>query len=166
MRGAAGYPAAALAVAMSDTRTDTHTDDLPPTRFDAVLEVVIGALVIALVAWTGFSSWRLYTAALLPQARTVPTATPTPAKDPEEIRQEARRFRQVSDHVGAGIAFRQAGRADLAQQEFLAALAIDPANFEARQNLSEMGIEPPAAVATTTPPVPIATVIPTVTPRP
>src|SRR5437867_10411573 len=100
--------------------------DSPPTRFDALVEAVIGALVIALIAWVGLSSWRFYTTSLLPQARVVPTVTPTPVKDPAQIRQEARRFREASDHVGAGIAFRQAGRADLAQQEFLAALALDP----------------------------------------
>ena len=121
--------------------------------------------MIALVAWTGWSSWRFYTTSLLPQARVVPTVTPTPAKDPAQIRQEARRFREASDHVGAGIAFRQAGRADLAQQELMAALALDPGNYEARQNLAEMGIEPPLAVATSTPPAPTASVILTITPR-
>lgn len=144
----------------------SRIDDPPPTRLDAVLEAVIGGLVIALVAWTGLSGWRFYDTYLLPQARVVPTVTPTPAQDPELIREEARRFRQVNDHVGAGIAFRQAGRADLAQQEFLAALALDPANFEARQNLQEMGIQPPPAAVTSTPPAPTVTVIPTVTPRP
>ena len=143
----------------------TDAGDPPPTRFDAVVEAAIGALVIALLAWTGLSGWRFYTTYVLPEARVVPTATATPVKDPEEIRQEARRFRLASDHVGAGIAFRRANRPDLAQQEFLAALAVDPANVEARQNLAEMGIAPPAAVATGTPPTPTPSAIPSVSPR-
>jgi Flp pilus assembly protein TadD len=67
--------------------------------------------------------------------------------------------------VGAGIAFRQANRPDLAQQEFLAALAVDPANAEARQNLAEMGITPPAAAVTSTSPAPTPSPIAPVAPR-
>ena len=130
------------------------------------LELVFGALVVAVIAWLAFSGWRFYVDYVLPEARVVPTITPTPGPNMEALRQEARRLRQVIDYVGEGIAFRQARRPDLAEIDFRNALALDPGNLEARQNLREMGIEPPPAAVLNTPVPPTPTIFPTVTPRP
>jgi hypothetical protein len=118
--------------------------------------------LLSLVGWSGAAGWRTYDTDLRPAARSVPTATPTPVVDPEVAREQGRRQRQVQDHVGAGIALRNVNpRA--AAEEFMRALALDPGNFEARQSLREMGIEPPPGPgATPTPPRP--TPLPTVTP--
>ena len=110
----------------------------------------------------GVRAARAYDLYVRPAARTVPTATPTAVVDPQVAREAARRQRQASDHVGAGIAMRGTN-ARAAIDEFLTALSIDPGNFEARQNLQEMGVTPPGSPATPTPPRP--TPIPTVTPR-
>jgi hypothetical protein len=132
---------------------------------DTATEVAIGLILVALIGSLIVAGWRFYDTYVLPQARVIPTATSTPVPDPEAVKAQARRIRVINDHVGAGIAFRQANRRDLATQEFLEALALDPANFEARQNLSEMGIEPPVATAMDTPVPPTPTVVPTATPR-
>jgi hypothetical protein len=135
------------------------------TRTDTLLEVTTGLAVVSLAVWLAISGWQFYNSYLLPAARVVPTVTPTPVVDPEVVKQEARRLRLVLDHVGAGISLRHASQRDAAVREFLAALALDPANYEARQNLIEMGIEPPPAAVVNTPVPPTPTVLPTITPR-
>ena len=125
-----------------------------------------GLVALCFAAWLGLSGWRFYNRALLPEARTVPTATSTPPPDLEALKREGQRIRQVQDYVGAGIAYRQANRRDLAIEQFTAALALDPANFEAHQNLREMGVDVPSTVPINTPIGPTPTVFPTVTPRP
>ena len=121
------------------------------------------AALLAGLAWLGVNGWQTYRAYLLPAARVVPTLTPTPYVDAAAAREEGRRLRQVLDHVGAGIALRSTSpRA--AAEEFMQALALDPSNFAARQNLIEMGIQPPAAPAMT-PTAPRPAPLPTVTPR-
>jgi hypothetical protein len=109
----------------------------------------------------GTRAARAYDTYLRPAARSVPTVTPTPELDPVVARESARRQRLASDHVGAGIALRGTNpRAAI--EEFMTALSVDPGNFEARQNLTEMGVTLPPAAATPTPPRP--TPPPTVTP--
>ena len=138
---------------------------VPLTR-TALVEHVIAFFLVALVATAGLVGWRYYDAVLLPRAKFVPTVTPTPFVDPVLAREQGRRQRLVADHNGAGHAFRASGRADLASKEYLAALAVDPDNFEARQGLREMGITPPPSVREQTPTPPAATPRPTVTVRP
>ena len=136
------------------------------SRVDAWAEVAVGLAVIGLALSAGGWGWRFYDTQLRPYARVVPTFTPTPYVDPETAKEQGRRIRLVLDHVGAGNGFRAANRPDLAAREYLAALAVDPDNFEARQNLREMGIQPPASAGERTPtPVP-PTPRPTVTVRP
>lgn len=132
-------------------------------RQQRLLESATGVLLALLVGWLGLSGWRFYTTYLLPEARAVPLATPTPVPDPVAAREQARRMRLVLDHLGAGIAFKQANRRDQAVEEFRTVLGLDPQNREARLNLIEMGVLPPEAVAPA--PGPTPTVVPTVTPR-
>jgi len=137
-----------------------------PGQLDTWAEVVIGLSVIGGLIWGGGWGWRFYDTQLRPYARVVPTFTPTPYLDPESAKELGRRIRLVMDHVGAGNGFRAANRPELAAKEYLEALAVDPDNFEARQNLREMGIQPPASANERTPtPVP-PTPRPTVTVRP
>jgi hypothetical protein len=133
------------------------------TALHTVLELITGVLVAVLVAWLALSGWRFYTVYLLPETRTIPTATPTPVPDPLVAREQARKMREVLDHVGAGIAFRQANQRSQAIEEFTIALSVDPQNADARQNLVEMGALAPGtpAPAATSTPAPI----PSVTPR-
>lgn len=134
-----------------------------PTPRSAIWwEVAFGLSICALLVWGSLEGWRFYDRYLLPEARSVPTATPTVTLDPEEVRVQARLIRQVIDHVGAGIAFKQASRIDLAVKEFYEALALDPSNAEARQNLRELGVEPPPSTA----PPRVATAVPTPSPQP
>src|SRR5688572_21818525 len=128
-------------------------------------DLLIGLPLLLVVIWLGAVGWRFYAASLLPEARAVPTATATPVPDPEGDRQRARVSRQVIDHVGAGIALRQAGQRDAALAELNRAIALDPANYEARQNLREMGIEPPAGTVVNTPIPPSPSPLASVTPR-
>jgi hypothetical protein len=128
-------------------------------------DVLVGLPLLLAVIWLGTWGWRFYGESLLPQARAVPTATPTPVADPEGDRLRARVQRQVTDHVGAGIALRQAGQRDAALAEFNRAITLDPANFEARQNLREMGVEPPPGTIVNTPVPPAPTPLASVTPR-
>jgi hypothetical protein len=135
-------------------------------QVDTWAEVAVGLTVIGLVLSAGGWGWRFYDAQIRPYARAVPTFTPTPSVDPETAKEQGRRIRLVLDHVGAGNGFRAANRPDLAAKEYLEALAVDPDNFEARQNLREMGVQLPASANERTPtPVP-ATPRPTVTVRP
>ena len=129
-------------------------------------EAAVGGVLLAVVGLAGARGWRLYAEAILPEARSVPTATPTPVPDPEADRQRARRLRQVLDHVGAGIALREAGHRDAAIRELDRALALDPGNFEAHQIRREMGLEPPPGTVINTPVPPTPTLVPSVTPRP
>ena len=137
-----------------------------PLRFHSgprVAEAIAAAVLLAGTGFAGVRAARAYDVHVRPAARSVPTATPTPFTDPVVARENARRQRLASDHVGAGIALRRTNpRA--AVDEFMAALAIDPGNFEARQNLVEMGVTPPAGPALTPTPA-RPTAIPTVTPR-
>ena len=111
----------------------------------------------------GVRAARAYDVYVRPAARSVPTATPTPVIDPAVARENARRQRLASDHVGAGIALRGTNpRAAI--EEFLTALSVEPSNSEARQNLREMGVVPPPGPATT-PTAPPPPLLPTVTPR-
>ena len=126
-------------------------------------EGAVAALLLGGGAWLGAAGWRLYGTYLQPLARTVPTSTPTPIVDPAVAREEGRRLRQVLDHIGAGIALRPVNQRG-AIDEFMQALALDPGNFEARQNLLEMGVQPPPGPAIT-PTLPRPTPLPTVTPR-
>jgi hypothetical protein len=128
-----------------------------------VAEAIAAAMVVGGASWAGGIGWRTYETYLLPYARVVPTLTPTPYVDAATAREEGRRLRQVLDHVGAGIALRTINQR-AAAQEFQKALAIDPGNYEARQNLIEMGIQPPPGPAIT-PTLPRPTPLPTVTPR-
>jgi hypothetical protein len=118
-------------------------------------ELIVAGLLVVALAWLGGRGWRFYAVSILPYARAVPTTTATPVPDPEGDRRRARQMRQLLDHVGAGMAIR----------EFENALAIDPANFEARQNLRDMGIEPPAGAVVNTPVPATVAPLPTVTPR-
>lgn len=127
------------------------------------LEAAIGACIVVLIAWLAGAGWRFYTVYLLPEARAIPTATVRPVVSANAAREEAKRFRQVLDHVGAGIAFRQANQRDKAIQEFQTALALDPQNVDARVNLSEIGALP-AGVAVP-PAAPTPSVVASVTPR-
>jgi hypothetical protein len=127
-------------------------------------EWLAATLLVAGCAWVGISGWRKYEVAILPSARLVPTLTPTPYVDPVVAQELGRRMRLVQDHVGAGIALRNANQRQAAIDEFQKALAIDPSNFDAREILRQMGVELPAGpVVTAT--VPRATPLPTVTPR-
>lgn len=126
-------------------------------------EGLAAAALLSGAAWLSASGWRAYNAYLLPLARTVPTPTATPFVDPVAAREEGRRLRQVLDHIGAGIALRPVNQR-AATEEFMQALALDPGNFEARQNLIEMGVQPPPGPAIT-PTLPRPTPLPTVTPR-
>jgi len=128
-----------------------------------VAEGIAAAVLITGIAWGARLGWREYQTRLLPYTRVVPTLTPTPYVDPTAAREEGRRLRLVLDHIGAGIALRPVNpRA--AADEFMQALALDPGNYEARQNLIEMGIQPPPGPAIT-PTLPRPTPLPTVTPR-
>ena len=130
------------------------------------LELAIATLLVTLVAWLGLAGWRFYDEHVLPQARAVPAPTPTPVVDPEVAREQARRMRQVLDHVGAGLTLKQAGRRDLAIREFQQALALDPGNAEARQGLAELGVQPAVAGPANSPVPPTPSPLPTFTPRP
>ena len=130
---------------------------------DLLLEATTGLLVAVLAGWLALAGWRFYTVYLLPEARTIPTATPTAVPDPVAAREQARKMRLVLDHLGAGIALKATNQRQGAIEEFQQALALDPDNTDARQNLVELGALPPSAApppATPTPPV-----LPTVTPR-
>jgi hypothetical protein len=129
-------------------------------------DLLIGPPLLLAVLWLGWSGWRFYAATLMQEARAIPTASATPVPDPEGDRQRARVARQVIDFVGAGIALRQAGQREAALTEFNRAIALDPANYEARQNLREMGIEPPSGTVINTPIPPTPSPLATVTPRP
>jgi hypothetical protein len=126
-------------------------------------ESAVTVLLLGGGAWAGLRGWRWYDTTLRPLARTGPTLTPTPFVDPAVAREEGRRLRQVLDHIGAGIALRPVNQR-AAIEEFMKALALDPGNFEARQNLIEMGVQPPPGPAIT-PTSPRPTPLPTVTPR-
>lgn len=138
----------------------------PSRRRHTWVERAAGVVVLALVAWLGLWSWGVYDSQLRPLARTVPTWTPTAFVDAETAREQGRRLRLITDHVGAGNGYRAAGRPDLAAQEYLQALAIDPDNSDARQNLREMGIQAPPGVRGPTPTPASPTPAPTVTVRP
>ena len=127
-----------------------------------LVEWIVSLALVAGAAAFGVTGWQWYDREIRPTARTVPTVTPTPFIDPVVARDAARRSRQVLDHVGAGIAMRQANpRA--AVEEFMKALALDPGNVDARQSLREMGVDPPpGSVVTAT--VPRPTPFPTFTP--
>ncbi|MDQ3702665.1 MAG: tetratricopeptide repeat protein [Chloroflexota bacterium] len=133
----------------------------PPRRL--ALEGAIGACIVVLIAWLSGASWRFYTVYLLPEARAIPTATVRPVVSADAAREEARRFRQVLDHIGAGIAFRQANQREKAIQEFQTALSLDPQNVDARVNLAEIGALP--AGAAVPPAAAMPSVVPSVTPR-
>ena len=125
-------------------------------------EALAAAVLLGGTGLIGVRAARAYDLYVRPAARSVPTATPTPFIDPAVARENAWRQRLASDHVGAGIALRGTNpRAAI--DEFMTALSVDPANADARQNLQEMGVTPPGAPLTPTPPRPTA--IPTVTPR-
>jgi hypothetical protein len=139
---------------------------MPALRITAGRPFAEALAAVVLLGGTGLAgvrAARAYDTYVRPAARSVPTVTPTPFVDPAVARENARRQRLASDHVGAGIAMRQVNpRAAI--DDFMRALAIDPGNAEARQNLIEMGITPPAGpVPTPTSPPPA--VILTVTPR-
>jgi hypothetical protein len=118
---------------------------MPPLRFPVgrpAAEALAAAILLGGTGLLGVRAARAYDLYLRPAARSVPTATPTPYVDPAVVRENARLQRLASDHVGAGIALRQINpRAAI--DEFRQALAIDPSNADARQNLAEMGIAPP-----------------------
>jgi hypothetical protein len=132
-------------------------------RTALLLEASTGVLVAVLAGWLALSGWRFYTVYLLPEARTIPTATATAVPDPVAAREQARKMRLVLDHVGAGIALKATNQRQGAIEEFQQALALDPDNVDARQNLVELGALPASAA----PPAPTPTppVLPTVTPR-
>jgi hypothetical protein len=133
--------------------------------FSRVLpEATVSAILVAACALLAVFGWRTYEASIMPAARFVPTVTPTPLVDLDQAREAAKKQRQVIDYVGAGIAFKQNGDVRAAADEFRRALALDPGNVDARANLREMGIEPPAGVAFT-PTATRPTPVPTVTPR-
>ncbi|MGI8424936.1 MAG: tetratricopeptide repeat protein [Chloroflexota bacterium] len=115
---------------------------LLPSVNRPLAEALAAAVLLAVIGVAGARAARAYDLFVRPLARSVPTATPTPVVDPQVIRENARRLRLALDHVGAGIALRQANpRA--AVEEFMRALEIDPGNLEARQNLIEMGTQTP-----------------------
>jgi hypothetical protein len=118
--------------AMTAPRHDTSR-----RRAGAALEGTIAVLAIALLAWTGGATWLLHREY---SSMPVETATPAIGENPAAVREESQRFRELTDRLGAGYAFAAAGRADLAQQQFLAALALDPANAAAKQGLAQLGM--------------------------
>lgn len=118
---------------------------MPTLRFRLgrpAAEALAAAVLLGGTGLVGMRAGRAYDVYVRPSARSVPTATPTPYVDPAVIRENARRQRLASDHVGAGIALR-AINPRAAIDEFLRALEADPGNREARQNLTEMGVDPP-----------------------
>lgn len=122
-----------------------------------LIEAAIAAVLLSCTGVGLIAGWRAYNVHVLPYVRTVPTVTPTPYVDPEVLREQARRLRQVNDLVGAGIFHRQTGARELAVEHFAKALALDPQNADARQNLREMGVDPVTVVQqvpTPTPPTP------------
>ncbi|CAA9238769.1 MAG: hypothetical protein AVDCRST_MAG77-1412 [uncultured Chloroflexi bacterium] len=125
---------------------------------------MVAGLVLAGAAWGGTTGWRLYEATLLPQARSVPTHTPTPVVDPVVLREEGRRQRAVTDHIAAGNALLLGNQRAGAAEEYRRALTLDPSNMDARAGLQELGFQPPPGVAAT-PTVARPTPLPTVTPR-
>lgn len=130
---------------------------------DRVAEAIVAAGLLAVTSWAGLAGWRLYDGAIAPAARQVPTLTPTPFVDPETAREQGKRQRLVMDHVAAGISLRNGNQRIGAIEEFSKALALDPSNFDARQSLREMGVEPPPGVAlqpTAQPPTPVPTATP------
>ena len=137
---------------------------MAPLRIAVSRPVAEALAAAALLGGTGLLGVRAagaYDLYVRPAARTVPTETPTPFLDPARVRENARRQRLASDHVGAGIALRGINP-QAAMEEFLTALSVDPNNPDARQNLLEMGVTPPGPAATPTPPrpAPIATITP------
>ena len=118
---------------------------MPTLRFRVgrpAAEALAAAVLLGGTGLVGMRAARAYDVYIRPSARSVPTVTPTPYVDPAVVRENARRQRLASDHVGAGIALRQVNpRAAI--DEFMRALEVDPANREARQNLAEMGVAPP-----------------------
>lgn len=135
-----------------------------PGKRLAVSELLVGSTLIALVALLTTSGWSVYARYVMPAARIVPTATPTPHVDAETVRAQAQRARQVLDHLGAGATLRQSGERGAAIEQFMKALELDPGNAEARAHLVEMGIVPPPG-RVATPPPPTPTPVPTQTPR-
>ena len=139
---------------------------MPALRIPAgrpLAEALAAVVLLGGTGLVGVRAARAYDTYVRPAARSVPTVTPTPYVDPAIARENARRQRLASDHVGAGIAMRQIN-ARAAIDEFMRALAVDPGNAEARQNLIEMGVALPAGPVTTPTPPPPAPII-TVTPR-
>ena len=132
-----------------------------------VLELATAAVLLTALGWAGVRGWGVYTTHVLPVARSVPAPTPTAYVDLAVAREEGRRLRQIIDYLGAGLQLRASNDPNMrreAIENFMRALALDPGNVDARQNLREMGVEPPpgpAVTPTTAPPTPL----PTVTPR-
>lgn len=118
---------------------------MPTLRFRVgrpAAEAIAAAVLLGGMGLIGMWAGRAYDLYVRPSARSVPTVTPTPYVDPAVVRENARRQRLASDHVGAGIALRPINpRAAI--DEFMRALEVDPANPDARQNLAEMGVAPP-----------------------
>src|SRR5687768_7628538 len=120
---------------------------MPPLRFPVgrpVAEALAAAILLGGTGLVGVRAARAYDVYLRPAARSVPTATPTPYVDPAVARENARRQRLASDHVGAGIALRQLNpRAAI--DEFMQALAIDRATPTRARIWPRWGWRPPAS---------------------
>lgn len=105
------------------------------------LDLAAALVTLTTVGWVGYSLAFVHARDVLAPASASPAAA-RPVPEPEEVRREARKFRELTDHLGAGNYYRQLDQPARAAQEFLAALALDPGNADARQALRDLGVEP------------------------
>src|SRR6266498_2584996 len=112
-------------------------------RSARAFDVAIALVTLVLLAGSWYAAWRFYRMPPFPQpGGSMPAAVRT-IPSPDEIRREARQFRELTDHLGAGNYYRQVNQPSQAVQEFRAALTLDPSNAEALQALRELGTDVP-----------------------
>jgi hypothetical protein len=101
--------------------------------------MALGVLAVAVVLSVGGAGWQAYERHLRPQARIVPSATPTPVNSPETRAEQARRSRLAIDLVGEASAHLRAGDRATAQRLLREALELDPTNQDARGLQRDLG---------------------------